>query len=96
MIEIRSLPIECPQRIEPCIAGEGISESEVIRRELAEQAGIEPVEVNIEDVGPTWGGEISRKAAIGLFGSYGKHDTVDVHFRRDGKTEVTSDARVLP
>ncbi len=38
----------------------------MIRRELAEQAGIEPVEVNIEDVGPTWGGEISRKAAIGL------------------------------
>ena len=24
------------------------------------------VDVNIEDVGPTWGGEISRKAAIGL------------------------------
>ena len=50
----------------PSLTGEGISESEVIRRELAEQAGIEPVEVNIEDVGPTWGGEISRKAAIGL------------------------------
>ena len=50
----------------PSLTGEGISESEVIRRELAEQAGIEPVEVNIEDVGPTWGGEISRKAGIGL------------------------------
>jgi preprotein translocase subunit SecF len=50
----------------PSLTGEGISETEVIRRELAEQAGIEPVEVNIEDVGPTWGGEISRKAAIGL------------------------------
>jgi preprotein translocase subunit SecF len=50
----------------PSLTGEGISETAVIRRELAEQAGIEPVEVNIEDVGPTWGGEISRKAAIGL------------------------------
>ena len=50
----------------PSLTGEGISESAVIRRELAEQAGIEPVDVNIEDVGPTWGGEISRKAAIGL------------------------------
>ena len=30
------------------------------------QAGIDPVDVNIEDVGPTWGREISRKALIGL------------------------------
>jgi hypothetical protein len=34
--------------------------------------------------------------AMGLFGSYGKHDTVDVHFRRGGRTEVISDAKVLP
>jgi hypothetical protein len=34
--------------------------------------------------------------AMGLFGSYGKHDTVDVHFRRNGRTEVVSDAKVLP
>ena len=34
--------------------------------------------------------------AIGLFGSYGKHETVDVHYRRGGKTEVASDAEVLP
>jgi preprotein translocase subunit SecF len=48
----------------PSLTGE--NDAEVIRRELADQAGIEPVDVNIEDVGPTWGGEISRKAAIGL------------------------------
>jgi preprotein translocase subunit SecF len=50
----------------PSLTREGVSGSEVIRRDLAEQAGIDPVDVNIEDVGPTWGGEISRKAAIGL------------------------------
>ena len=33
---------------------------------------------------------------LGLFGSYGKHETVDVHFRRGGKTEVVSDAEILP
>ncbi|HZA59793.1 MAG TPA: hypothetical protein VE523_11465 [Solirubrobacterales bacterium] len=34
--------------------------------------------------------------ALGLFGSYGKHDTVDVHFRLRGETRVISDAEVLP
>lgn len=33
---------------------------------------------------------------LGLFGSYGKHDTVDVHFRLEGGTRVISDAEVLP
>jgi preprotein translocase subunit SecF len=50
----------------PSLTTEGASGSAAIRRALAEQAGIDPVDVNIEDVGPTWGGEISRKAAIGL------------------------------
>jgi len=31
---------------------------------------------------------------LGLFGSYGKNETVDVHFRRGGKTQVISDAKV--
>jgi len=51
----------------PSLTVEGVGSAEVIRRDLAEQAGIDTVDVNIEDVGPTWGGEISRKAAIGLF-----------------------------
>ena len=50
----------------PSLTGDGMSDSEAIRADLADQAGIEPVDVNIEDVGPTWGGEISRKAALGL------------------------------
>jgi hypothetical protein len=33
---------------------------------------------------------------LGLFGSYGEHDTVDLHFRRGGGTQVISDAKVLP
>jgi hypothetical protein len=32
---------------------------------------------------------------LGLFGSYGKHETVDVHFRRGGQTRVISDAEVI-
>jgi hypothetical protein len=32
---------------------------------------------------------------LGLFGSYGRNETVDVHFRRGGKTQVISDAEVL-
>ena len=34
--------------------------------------------------------------ALGLFGSYGENESVDVHFRRGGGTEVISDAEVLP
>jgi hypothetical protein len=34
--------------------------------------------------------------ALGLFGSYGRNDTVDLHFRRGGTTRVLSDAEVLP
>jgi preprotein translocase subunit SecF len=33
---------------------------------LAQQAGIDRSEINIQDVGPTWGEEISRKALTGL------------------------------
>lgn len=32
---------------------------------------------------------------LGLFGSYGRHETVDVHFRRSGRTEVISDAEIV-
>jgi hypothetical protein len=31
---------------------------------------------------------------LGLFGSYGRNETVDVHFRRAGKVQVISDAKV--
>jgi hypothetical protein len=33
--------------------------------------------------------------ALGLFGSYGKNETVDVHFRRGGTTQVISDAEIV-
>ena len=32
---------------------------------------------------------------LGLFGSYGENETVDVHFRRGGRTQVISDAEIL-
>ena len=32
---------------------------------------------------------------LGLFGSYGKNETVDVHFRLGGQTQVVSDAKVV-
>ena len=34
--------------------------------------------------------------SLGLFGSYGRNESVDVHFRRAGKTEVIADAEILP
>jgi preprotein translocase subunit SecF len=56
--------------------GEGVSirtdaltaagDREALINELASQAKISPEEVNVEDVGPTWGQEISRKAIRGL------------------------------
>jgi preprotein translocase subunit SecF len=33
---------------------------------LARQAGVSPQDVSVQDVGPTWGSEISRKALTGL------------------------------
>lgn len=33
---------------------------------------------------------------LGLFGSYGRNDVVDVEYRRGGRTELASDAEVLP
>ena len=34
--------------------------------------------------------------ALGLFGSYGENETVDVHVRRAGKVQVVSNAKILP
>jgi preprotein translocase subunit SecF len=39
---------------------------EALINDLATQAKISPEEINVEDVGPTWGQEISRKAIRGL------------------------------
>ncbi len=33
---------------------------------------------------------------VGLFGSYGENEIVDLHFRRNGRTQVRSDVEVLP
>jgi hypothetical protein len=32
---------------------------------------------------------------LGLFGSYGKNESVDVHFHRGGKVQVISDAEIV-
>ena len=32
---------------------------------------------------------------LGLFGSYGKNEAVDVHFRYGGRTEVITDAKIV-
>ena len=34
--------------------------------------------------------------ALGLFGSYGDNDTVDVHFRLGGRAEGDPEAEILP
>jgi hypothetical protein len=33
---------------------------------------------------------------LGLFGSYGKNESVDLHFRHRGKIQVISDVEILP
>jgi hypothetical protein len=33
---------------------------------------------------------------LGLFGSYGENESVDLHFRHEGRTRVISDAEILP
>src|SRR5215211_221856 len=33
---------------------------------------------------------------LGLFGSYGRNDAVDIHFRRGGAMEVVSNAEIRP
>ncbi len=47
------------------LAGEGI-DADVLLSELAAAGGIDRTEITVEDVGPTWGAEISRKALRGL------------------------------
>ena len=34
--------------------------------------------------------------ALGLFGSYGRHDTVDVHFHLRGELKAISEPEILP
>jgi preprotein translocase subunit SecF len=41
-------------------------ESDALLKALAEQAGIDSGDINQQDVGPTWGKEISKKALTGL------------------------------
>jgi preprotein translocase subunit SecF len=41
--------------------------TEALIATLADQAGITTSDINVKDVGPTWGAEISKKAVRGLF-----------------------------
>jgi preprotein translocase subunit SecF len=43
-----------------------IEEQERVRAALAEYAGAQPTDVSINDVGPTWGSEVSKKALRAL------------------------------
>ena len=44
----------------------GAVEADALISDLAKQAGVTVTEVSIQDIGPTWGAEISRKALFGL------------------------------
>jgi preprotein translocase subunit SecF len=43
-----------------------LQDQTAFREDLADQAGIQAEQVNVEDIGPTWGQQISRKAIRGL------------------------------
>ena len=63
-----------PAEIQLVSGGEQVSirtdalttDRQALINDLASQAKISPEEVNVEDIGPTWGQEISRKAIRGL------------------------------
>jgi preprotein translocase subunit SecF len=44
----------------------GLEDSAKLLNDLASQAGIANTDINVEDIGPTWGSEISKKAVRGL------------------------------
>jgi preprotein translocase subunit SecF len=44
-----------------------IEQQDKVRAALAEYANAQPVDVSINDVGPSWGGEVSNKAVRALF-----------------------------
>jgi preprotein translocase subunit SecF len=44
-----------------------VTDREALLRDLAADAKIAPEDINVEDIGPTWGQQISRKAIRGLF-----------------------------
>ena len=44
----------------------GLQDSAKLLNDLASQAGIANTDINVEDIGPTWGSEISKKALRGL------------------------------
>ena len=43
-----------------------LANGQAVVRDLADQAGLSPQDINVEDIGPTWGQQISRKALRGL------------------------------
>jgi hypothetical protein len=54
----------------------------------------------IEFTEPMMKEEVSRARwlimLLGLFGSYGRNDIVDLHYRKGGETRVVSDAEIQP
>jgi preprotein translocase subunit SecF len=44
----------------------GVADSDALIRELAEQGGVELTDVNVEDIGPTFGADVRRQAITGL------------------------------
>ncbi len=44
----------------------GLTDSGAFLADLAAQAGVQTEDVSVEDIGPTWGAQISKKATIGL------------------------------
>jgi preprotein translocase subunit SecF len=56
-------------RVQADVKGESAKAAEVktnVRNELAKEAGVSPTDVKFDDVGPSWGKEISKKAVRAL------------------------------
>jgi hypothetical protein len=86
--------VRLPQGAEPPIRVyvNGVEQGEGVDYELGPREIVFARPIVKETVSP------GRWAAmyLGLFGTYRKHETVDVEYRRDGKVELASDVAVVP
>jgi len=84
------LPADADPPIEVYVNGVRWTEGEQFRVERGHVVFAQPI-VKEEVSGARW-----MAMFLGLFGSYGKNEVVDVSYRRGGATKLISDAEILP
>lgn len=85
------LPAGAERPIKVYINGVEQAEGEAYRLEGRELVFSRPILKEAKVGGARW-----LAMLLGLFGTYRKHETVDVEYRRADRTELASDVDVLP